>query len=143
MTRSIETIGTGNGAGTEAESEALERTDAALFEALLRADVAALEKLLAEEFLIVDVASGSVYPRAAFIEAIGDGLVKFEEITSFPEEAVIRFAGADAGLIVGRTAMSIRDAEGALNQVASRYTHVFQRQGTEWRVFSAQGTPIG
>jgi ketosteroid isomerase-like protein len=141
MSRSIETVGYGV-SRTEFESEALERADAALFEALLAANVAALEEILADEFLIVDVAGGSVYRREAFLEAIGDGVVKFEEIKAFTEEAVIRFAGPDAGLIVGRTAMAIRDAEGNLNQVASRYTHVFQRQGNAWRLFSAQGTPI-
>lgn len=142
MNRSIETVGYGDVPRTESESEALERADAALFEALLAADVAALEEILADEFLIVDVAGGSVYRREAFIEAIGDGVVRFEEITAFTDEAVIRFASPEAGLIVGRTAMAIRDAEGNLNQVASRYTHTFQRQGNVWRLFSAQGTPI-
>jgi hypothetical protein len=53
----------------------------------------ALEALLAEEFLIVDVASGSVHNRAAFLEAIRGGTVTFKEIKVFLHETVIRLAG--------------------------------------------------
>ena len=48
---------------TQADTEVLRRADLAFFDALLDSDIPALEALLAEEFLIVDVASGAVYPR--------------------------------------------------------------------------------
>ncbi len=126
----------------QSHPEALQRADAAFFEALLDRDLPALETLLAEEFLIVDVASGSVHPRAAFLEAIRAGAVVFEEIETFPDEAVTRLAGPGTGIIIGRTAMSIRGVDGALTEVASRYTHVFEADGPNWRLLSAQGTPI-
>jgi ketosteroid isomerase-like protein len=126
----------------QANTEALGRADLAFFIALLDRDLAALEKLLAEEFLIVDVGSGTVHPRAAFLEAIEGRVVTFREIKTFPDETLIRFASPGAGIVVGRTAMSLSDAGGALTEVASRYTHVFQVDGSNWQLLSAQGTPI-
>lgn len=120
----------------------MRRADLGFFEALLDRDIRALEVLLADEFMIVDVGSGSVHPRAAFLEAISGRMVTFQEITTFPDEAVIRLAGRGTGIVIGRTAMSFSDAEGALIEVASRYTHVFQTDGRKWQLVSAQGTPI-
>ena len=125
-----------------ADTEALRRADLAFFDALLDRDIPALESLLAEEFLIVDVGSGTVHPRAAFLEAIKGGAVTFREIKTFPDETLIRLAGSGTGIVIGRTAMSFSDAEGALTEVASRYTHVFLSDGSGWRLVSAQGTPI-
>jgi hypothetical protein len=68
----------------------------------------------AEEFLIVDVAGGFVHPRL-LANLIGDGR-------------------AD---IVG-----FGDAEGALIEVASRYSHVFEADGPNLGLVAAQGTPI-
>ena len=124
------------------DTEALQHADAAFFKALLERDMPALEALLAEEFLIVDVASGSVHHRAAFLEAIRDGMVTFKEIKVFLDETVARQAGPGAGIVIGRTAMSLGDAEGAVTEVSSRYVHVFQTCGRGWQLVSAQGTPI-
>jgi ketosteroid isomerase-like protein len=122
--------------------EAVRRADLDFFEALLNRDIRGLGVLLADEFMIVDVASGSVHQRAAFLDAIRRRMVTFQEIKAFPEEAVIRLAGCGTGIVIGRTAMSFSDAEGALTEVASRYTHVFQADGRKWQLVSAQGTPI-
>jgi ketosteroid isomerase-like protein len=127
---------------TQANTDALRRADLSFFVALLDRDLAALEKLLAEEFLIIDVSSGTVHPRAAFLEAIEGRVMTFREINTFPDETLIRIVTPGAGIIVGRTAMSLSDAEGALTEVASRYIHVFHADGGIWRLVSAQGTPI-
>ncbi len=127
---------------TQPDVNGLVPADLAFFRGLLDRDIPALEALLAEEFLIVDVATGSVHPRAAFLAAISDGMVSFQAIETFPDEAVVRLAGPGTGIVIGRTAMSFGDAEGALTEVASRYTHVFQADDGDWRLFSAQGTPI-
>lgn len=121
----------------------LKQTDDAFFEALLRQDANALEVLLGEDFTIVDVASGSVHPRAAFLGAIRDGLVTFDAIETFPEEALIREYG-DVGVIVGRTQMAFRGPDGSSVEVASRYTHVLRAKsdGDGWQLVSAQGTQI-
>jgi 2-methylisocitrate lyase-like PEP mutase family enzyme len=130
------------GVTAEFQIEELKRADTGFFEALVDGDIPALEALLAEDFLIVDVASGSVHPRAAFLDAIDGRMVTFREIKTFPDDTVIRLAGPGTGIVIGRTAMSLSDAEGALTEVASRYTHVFQTDGRGWQLVSAQGTPI-
>jgi ketosteroid isomerase-like protein len=126
---------------TETLSESILGADAAFFEALLARDIQALEALLSDQFLIVDVATGTVHSRAAFLGAIGGRVVTFKQIKTFPEETTVRL-GPGVGIVVGRTAMSLSDAEGAATEVASRYTHVFQAEGRNWRLVSAQGTPI-
>ena len=135
------------GVTTQADIEALRRADLGFFDALLDRDISALETLLADEFMIVDVASGSVHVRAMFLEAISGRVVTFQEIKTFPDETVIRLAGPGTGIVIGRTAMSFSDADGAATEVATRYTHVFQADvfqagASSWHLLSAQGTPI-
>jgi ketosteroid isomerase-like protein len=127
---------------TETLSESILGADAAFFEALIDQDIQALEALLSDQFLIVDVATGIVHSRAAFLGAISGRVVTFEQIKTFPAETDVRLAGPGAGIVVGRTAMSLADAEGRPADVASRYTHVFHADGGIWRLLSAQGTPI-
>ena len=66
----------------------------------------------------------------------------FQEIETFPDERTIRLPGPGTGIVVGRTAMSLTGPEGARAAIASRYTHVFQADGRNWQLISAQGTPI-
>ena len=130
------------GSTTQQHIEALQRTDSDFFKALLAGDIPALESLLAEDFVIVDVASGSVHPRGGFLLAIVAGAVIFQEIKRFPEESVTRLTGPGTGIVIGRTAISFCGGAGAATELASRYTHVFQADGGNWRLVSAQGTPI-
>ena len=120
----------------------LRTADRSFFQALLDRDIQGLEELLADQFLIVEVAGGSVHDREAFLAAIDSGAVSFDDIETFPAETVIRLAGDGAGIVVGRTAMSFSDAEGHVTAVSSRYTHVFQSNGRGWKLVSAQGTRI-
>jgi ketosteroid isomerase-like protein len=130
------------GSATQEQIEGLHRADAGFFRALLAADIPALESLLAEDFLIVDVASGSMHPRGAFLLAIAGGAVIFQEIKTFPEESMTRLTGPGTGIVIGRTAISFCGGAGAATGLASRYTHVFRADGGNWRLVSAQGTPI-
>ena len=125
------------------DTKALQHADAAFVKALLERDMPALEALLAEEFLIVDVASGSVHKRAMFLEAISGRVVTFQEIKTFPDETVIRLAGPGTGIVIGRTAMSFSDAEGATTQVASRYTDVVQADASNWQLLCAGDSDPG
>jgi ketosteroid isomerase-like protein len=121
---------------------ALKAADDGFFEALLAGDLETLEGVLADEFLIVDVAAGAVHPRADFLAAIGAGMVSFESIERFHEEAIVRGLGESAGVVVGRTEMSFLAPDGTRVEASSRYTHVFRLSDNRWQLFSAQGTPI-
>ena len=108
------------------------------FTALIAADGTALERLLADDFVLIDVMRGAEVSKQDLLAALGAGQVRFEAIEA--SDARVRMYG-DAAVVTGRTEMRIRiGADSAA--VRSRYTHVFARQDHEWRFVSAQGTQI-
>jgi ketosteroid isomerase-like protein len=115
-----------------------EHSDDAFFAALLAADADALDQLLAQDFLIVDVARGGVTSRDEFVAAVRSAMVRFVEIAV--AERTTRGYGNTA-VIVGRTMMQVTIG-GTPEALASRYTHVLVRDGEVWRLASAQGTQI-
>ena len=116
--------------------------DRAFFAALLAGDAAALDRLLGGDFLIVDVAAGNVTSRADFRAAVAARQVGFAAIETNPDDAIVRLYG-DVGVVVGRTRMKLRMPDGAELELGSRYTHIFQRDGSaSWKLVSAQGTQI-
>jgi ketosteroid isomerase-like protein len=116
-----------------------ERAEDQFFEALLAVAAERLDELLADDFLIVDVMSGGVADRTAFIAALRDRLFEFERVDVV--ERVTRRYG-DTTILVGRTEMS-GSLGGAPFSAASRYTHVLVRGGDgRWRLASAQRDPV-
>ena len=116
-------------------------TDARFFRALLEPDLGSLDKLLAPDFLIVDVNAGGLTNRADFLAAVDSRLVSFESIETLSEEAVVREYPA-AAIVIGTTAMRFRLADGSHVSIRSRYTHVFTRSEGNWQLASAQGTAL-
>jgi ketosteroid isomerase-like protein len=108
------------------------------FESLIAADGPALDRLLADDFLLIDVLRGAETSKPDLMDALAAGQVRFDGIDA--SDARVRVYG-DAAVVTGRTEMRIRFGEGAVT-VRSRYTHVFVRQGEEWRFVTAQGTQI-
>jgi ketosteroid isomerase-like protein len=112
--------------------------DRRFFSALLSADVAALGELLAEDFILIDVLQGGEIPRAALLDAMAQGIVRFERIEVFESRA--RLYG-NVAVVTGRTEMEGQGA-GQPWSARSRYTHVFVEQQGRWRLVAAQGTRI-
>jgi ketosteroid isomerase-like protein len=108
------------------------------FEALMRGDTARLEEVLTDDFLLIDVMSGTEVDRAALCALVGSGDLKFESIE--PEGARDRRYGTCA-VITGRTRMRGSYA-GSAFELRSAYTHVMVEQRGVWRMASAQGTPL-
>jgi ketosteroid isomerase-like protein len=116
--------------------------DRAFFDALLASDARALEELLTRDFLIVDVAAGSVTDRTAFTEGVAARSLRFEAIETDPSDALVRFYG-EVAVVIGRTAMRVALPSGETLRMRSRYTHVFRRDANGcWTLASAQGTQI-
>lgn len=112
--------------------------DREFFQALLSADVAMLERLLADDFVIVDVMNGGETGRAELLGAVGAGRLKFQTIAS--ADSRVRIYGR-AAVVNGRTEMNL-SFDAMPIAVKSRYTHVYIKLGDQWRMVSAQGTRI-
>lgn len=108
------------------------------FRALLAGDGAALRGVLAPDFVLVDVMTGSEIPGATLVDLVEAQQLRFESIERV--NARVRLYGS-AAVVTGETRMQGRfDAQpfGA----HSRYTHVYVLAAGAWQLVSAQGTPI-
>ena len=114
-------------------------TEDAFFKALVEGNVEALRRLLADDFVIVDVMRGAEVGRSAFLEPIAAGQLRFTTL-DVVERHVRRYG--EVAVVVGRTAMQGQFG-GEPFGAASRYTHVFARdKAGGWQLVSAQGTQI-
>lgn len=123
-----------------AREQAIIATDDQFFTALLKADGASLDRLLVDDFMLVDVLSGSEIEKAMLVPVVGSRQLTFEEIEADASARRVRLYGLTA-VVTGRTRMSGRYA-GTPWSARSRYTHVFVEEEWAWRMASAQGTPI-
>ena len=109
------------------------------FNSLIGGDVGALDRILSDDFLLIDVMTGSEVRKPDLLAVLRSGQLKFEAIE--PIESQVRHYGFTA-VITGRTEMSGRFGETPF-KASSRYTHVFVKDQDQWRLVSAQGTQIG
>jgi ketosteroid isomerase-like protein len=108
------------------------------FAALIRADVKGLDSILGEDFLLIDVMTGSEITKSALLAVVGSGQLKFDAIEQL--ESRLRMYGETA-VVTGRTQMSGRFDERSFT-ASSRYTHVYVKGQSQWQLVSAQGTQI-
>lgn len=119
------------------ESSALE-AERQFFAALMGADLEALDRVLADDFVLIDVMRGAEITKAGLLAVVGSGQLKFEVIQ--PAESRVRLYPSTA-VITGRTEMSGRFGEAPF-AASSRHIHVYVEQQGRWRMVSAQGTWI-
>ena len=115
-----------------------EVADQEFFNALIEGDRVELDRLLADDFLLIDVLTGSEVSKADLLEAVVAAALRFEEIDRIDYR--VRIYGTVA-VTTGQTEI-IGDFKGRRFEVASRYTHVFEQQLGDWRMVAAQGTQI-
>ena len=115
-----------------------EEVEKEFFDALISANVEALVRVLADDFVLIDVMTGSEVSGHDLIEVVGSAQLRFDTIDR--TEFKVRTYGTTA-VITGRTEMS-GWYEGQEFRVTSRYTHVLVQQNETWRLVSAQGTQI-
>jgi ketosteroid isomerase-like protein len=108
------------------------------FSALLHADGETLRALLTPDFVLVDVMTGSEIPASALVDVVGAGQLRFEVIERL-ESRVRRYGSA--AVVTGRTRMRGRYGDQPFG-AHSRYTHVYVRRASGWKLASAQGTPV-
>ena len=110
--------------------------DSLFFTSLIKANLPALDQVLAHDFILIDVMSGSEVTRSSLLAVIGSGQVKFESIE--PADNRVRLYKTTA-VVTGRTRMKGRLGDAPF-VASSRYTHVFVMDKGEWRLVAAQGT---
>lgn len=120
---------------TKQSAEAVEQE---FFTALIEADLDALRRILADDFVLIDVMTGSEVTKSTLLDVVGAGQLRFEGIDR-PEYRG-RLYGTTT-VITGRTEMKGYFGEQPF-QASSRYTHVFIEQSERWRMVAAQGTQI-
>jgi len=121
-----------------AETHAVLEAEDRFFGGLLKVDRAALEQVLAPDFLLVDVMTGSEIPRDFLVDAVGSRQLVFEAITR--TAGSVRHYG-DTAIVLGETRMRGRYGQQSF-AAHSRYTHVYVRSTTGYQMVSAQGTPV-
>src|SRR5262245_50006445 len=97
-----------------------EQVEKEFFDALINADVESLDQILAGNFMLIDVMTGSVVSGKALTEMVKLAQLRFETIDR--TEFEVRTYGT-AAVITGRTEM-LGWYEGQQFRVTSRYTHV-------------------
>jgi ketosteroid isomerase-like protein len=108
------------------------------FAALIRADINGLGAILGEDFLLIDVMTGSEINKSALLAVVESGQLKFDAMGQI--ESRLRMYGETA-VVTGRTQMS-GQFEGRPFAASSRYTHVYVKAQSQWLLVSAQGTQI-
>ena len=108
------------------------------FDALGEGRGEAIRNMLTPDFVLIDVMTGSEIPAPVLVDLIGGGQLVFEAIERI--DSRVRSYG-QAGIVTGQTGMRGR-YQGQPFAAHSRYTHVYVDVGSEWRLASAQGTPI-
>jgi Domain of unknown function (DUF4440) len=114
-------------------------TERAFFTALISANLDSLDSLLTDDFILIDVLSGSEITKPMLLAALGSSQVKFDSIE--PVETRMRAYAANTAVVTGRTELRGRVGEAAFT-ASSRYTHVFVMKEGGWVLASAQGTQI-
>jgi hypothetical protein len=113
-------------------------TDREFFDALLAPSCEVLDRLLTDDFLLIDVVTGSEVSKPAMLDLMASSQLSFDSIE--PDDRRVRIYGPVA-VVTGRTEM--RGKMGEMPFVTrSRYTHVFVQDGDRWMLASAQGTLI-
>src|SRR5207302_9835240 len=92
--------------------------DHQFFDALVASGIDVLSRLLADDFILVDLMRGSEITKASLLQAIEAGAIKFESIETL-EARARRYAST--AIVVGRTRMRIRAGADTV-EVKSRYT---------------------
>ena len=108
------------------------------FAALVAANLEDLDRILADDFVLIDVMRGDEIAKPALVAVLGSGQLRFAAIE--PIEARVRLYPGTA-VITGHTRMN-GSFDGAPFTASSRYTHVYIEQEGRWRLVAAQGTQI-
>ena len=105
--------------------------------ALVSADTVRLGELLDERLQMI-TPLGSVMSKADLIGLMDAGLLQFQGLDL--QDLQVRQMGGSA-VVTGRAHMRASMGEQKF-EAQTRYTHVYEKQGAQWKMVVAQGTQI-
>lgn len=114
------------------------RLEAELRSAQLAADVAELDRLISEDLLFTGP-DGQLGTKAADLAAHRSGVVRIRE--HVPRELRIRRLGAEVAIVALCTDLSV-EVNGSPVRGTYRYTRVWAREGSAWRVAGGHVAPV-
>ena len=112
--------------------------DRDFFAAISRGVVEDLDRLIADDFILIEVMGGTEITKPSFLMAIQSGQLKFGPIE--PTDVRVRVYQTTA-VVTGRTEMNGQFGETPFT-TKSRYTHVYVEQQGRWQLVAAQGTEV-
>jgi Domain of unknown function (DUF4440) len=108
------------------------------FAAMLRADTTALRTMLASDLSYTHT-TGEKQDRAAFLQTIGSGQLRYKSIE--PSERSVRLLNAAAAVVTGRSRMQV-ESSGQLRAFSIRYVAVYQHVAGGWQLVVWQSTRL-
>ena len=107
------------------------------FEAMTKQDAEALSEILADD-LIYTHSSAKVESKTEFISSMTSGRTKYESIE--PSDVKVRQYG-DTAVITGHAKLHV-SANGRDNKFEVRFTDVYAKRDTVWRMVAWQSTKL-
>ncbi len=120
------------------QQQAVRKTHDAWFAALLAEDCAALGQLLAEDVTLA-FPGGDLMPRSDFLSYLGSGELCYD--TAEHGDVLVRIYG-ETSVVTGRSDLAFR-FRGQSGLERLRYTAVYARTNTCWRLVAWHSTTVG
>jgi ketosteroid isomerase-like protein len=106
-------------------------------QALEKGDVAVLDRILADDYVYVNV-FGELHTKAQRFSTIQSGAAKHESLTE--DDFSVHVYG-DTVVMTGR-ASGLVNYRGKVNNKARRFTNVYMKQSGQWRLVAHHATTI-
>jgi ketosteroid isomerase-like protein len=127
-------------AQVSAEGETIRSLDDQERTALLNRDIAGLERLWSDQLTVNAPTNQVVVGKSAVLALVKRGLIhysSFERKTEF-----IRVDGNVAVVMGAETVQPIGDAPMAAQTIQRRFTHIWKKEGTTWRLIARHANVV-
>jgi ketosteroid isomerase-like protein len=105
-------------------------------EALKQNDMTALNRIIAEDFMLLEV-NGNFLNREQDLEPVKSGDLKFQSLTT---EDVKVFVYGETAIVTGKGVYQITYKDKA-STIRERFFDVYQKRKGQWRVIASRPTP--
>lgn len=127
-------------AQVSAEEETIRSLDDQERTALLNRDISALERLWSDQLTVNAPTNQVVIGKSAVLALVKRGLVHY---SSFERKTELVRVDGDVAVVMGaETVQPIGDAPMAGQTVPRRFTHIWKKEGTTWRLMARHANVV-